>query len=172
MVRRLPDGPAGGAIVETEAYLPDDAASHTFRGPTPRNQVMFGPPGFAYVYLCYGISWMLNVSAGPAGNGAGVLIRAIEPRFGLPAMRAARGGPPLRDLARGPGRLATALSIDRSLNGIDLCASGPLFLAESGQPPPAIAVSRRIGILRDAERPLRFSIVGNPFVSGPKIRGS
>ncbi len=168
VVRRLPHVLAGGSIVETEAYLPDDAASHSFRGQTPRNRVMFDRPGHAYVYLCYGTAWMLNVSAGAIGIGAGVLIRAIEPRFGLDAMASARGTQRLRDLARGPGRLATALSIDRSLDGADLCATGPLFLSESGDPPPVITVSRRIGIARDAHRPFRFSVADSPYVSGPR----
>ena len=165
VVRQLPSGPAGGTIVETEAYLADDAASHSFRGPTARNRTMFGPPGHAYVYLCYGISWMLNVSAGPDGIGAGVLIRAIEPGFGLEAMIAARNTTRLRDLARGPGRLAQALRIDRSLDGADLCAPGPIMLSDPGTPSPRIVVSRRIGIARAAELPLRFAVAGSAFVS-------
>ncbi len=167
VVRTLLEGIAGGRIVETEAYLADDAASHTFRGMTARNRVMFGRRGHAYVYLCYGISWMLNISGEREGIGAGVLIRALEPQFGLPLMMAARGTERVRDLARGPGRLAMALRIDRALDGIDLCAPGPLFLSDPGEPAPEIIVSKRIGIVRDADLPLRFSVAGSPFVSGP-----
>lgn len=170
VVRQLPDGPAGGRIVETEAYVEGDAACHAYRRQTLRNRTMFGPPGHAYVYLCYGISWMLNVSAGATGIGTAVLIRAIEPRFGLPAMMAARRTTVVRDLARGPGRLAQALALDRSLEGTDLCAPGPLFLSDPGEPAPEIHVSRRIGITQATELPLRFSIVGDRFVSGPSLK--
>ncbi|MBN8928122.1 MAG: 3-methyladenine DNA glycosylase [Rhodospirillales bacterium 69-11] len=167
VVRILPDGVRSGRIVETEAYLPDDAASHTFRGITPRNRTMFLDPGHAYVYRAYGTAWMLNVSAEPAGIGGGVLIRALEPLEGLAAMRAARGGVPDRDLARGPGRLAAALAIDRGLDGTDLLREGPLYLAASPDMPAALGVSTRIGITKDAHRPLRFFLRGSRFVSGP-----
>ncbi len=166
ILRRLPGGIAGGRIVETEAYLPDDAASHTFRGMTARNRTMFGRRGHAYVYLCYGVSWMLNISGEREGIGAGVLIRAMEPQFGIPLMMAQRGTQRRRDLTRGPGRLAMALQIDRALDGVDLCAPGPLFLHDPAEPPPAIVVSRRIGIARDAHLPLRFAIPGSAYVSG------
>ncbi|MBN8872494.1 MAG: DNA-3-methyladenine glycosylase [Rhodospirillales bacterium] len=167
VVRIMPDGPRIGRIVETEAYLPDDAASHSFRGVTPRNRAMFLGPGHAYVYRAYGTAWMLNVSAEPAGIGAGVLIRALEPLVGLEAMRADRGGVPDRDLARGPGRLAAALAIDRSLDGIDLLAEGPLYLAPPPEPAGVLGISTRIGITKDAHRPLRFFQRGSRFVSGP-----
>jgi DNA-3-methyladenine glycosylase len=166
-VRALPGALAAGRIVETEAYLTGDEASHSFRGMTQRNKVMFGPPGFAYVYLSYGVSFMLNVSSGAEGVGEGVLIRAAEPLTGLDAMMAYRGPVPPRDLMRGPGRLAKALNIDRSLNGTDLCAPGPLWLASDGCIPHDIGVSVRIGISRDEHRPLRFFLKGSPFVSGP-----
>jgi DNA-3-methyladenine glycosylase len=167
VVRETPDGLASGRIVETEAYLTGDAASHTFRGMTARNRVMFGPRGYAYVYLAYGVSFMLNVSSGPVGVGEGVLIRAAEPLTGLDAMMRYRGEVRARDLMRGPGRLTKALNIDRSLNGIDLCAPGPLWLASDGHEPPEAGVSVRIGISRDAQRPLRFFVKASPFVSGP-----
>lgn len=167
VVRVLPEGRRVGRIVETEAYLPYDAAAHSFRGPTPRNRALFLGPGHCYVYRAYGTAWMLNVSAEPAGIGAGVLIRALEPLEGLVAMRADRGGPPDRDLARGPGRLATALAIDRSLDGIDLLADGPLFLAPPSDLPAQLGVSTRIGITKDVHRPLRFFVRGSRFVSGP-----
>jgi DNA-3-methyladenine glycosylase len=167
VIRAFPHMLASGRIVETEAYLAHDAASHTFRGPTPRNKVMYGPPGYAYVYLAYGVSFMLNVSSGEEGVGEGVLIRAAEPLSGLEAMRRHRGEIASRDLMRGPGRLAKALNIDRRLNGTDLCETGALWLASDGYEPGEIGTSARIGISRDAHRPLRFFLKGSPFVSGP-----
>ena len=167
VVRAFPQTLAVARIVETEAYLTGDAASHSFRGPTPRNKVMFGPPGFAYVYLAYGVSFMLNVSSADEGQGEAVLIRAAEPVAGLDAMRQLRGEVPTRDLLRGPGRLAKALGIDRSLDGTDLCATGPLWLASDRDAPGEIGVSVRIGITKDAHRPLRFFLKGSRFVSGP-----
>ena len=166
-VRAFPDMLAVARIVETEAYLTGDGASHGFRGPTPRNKIMFGPPGFAYVYLAYGVSFMLNVTSGEAGVGEAVLIRAAEPVTGLDAMRRHRGDVPTRDLLRGPGRLAKALDIDRSLDGVDLCSTGSLWLASDGEAPGDIGVSVRIGITKDAMRPLRFFLKGSKFVSGP-----
>ncbi len=167
VVRAFADMLAIARIVETEAYLTGDAASHSFRGPTPRNKVMFGPPGFAYVYLAYGVSFMLNVTSAQPGLGEAVLIRAAEPLAGLDAMKRRRGDAPTRDLLRGPGRLAKALDIDRSLDGADLCATGALWLASDAEAPGDIGVSVRIGITKDAERPLRFFLKGSQFVSGP-----
>jgi DNA-3-methyladenine glycosylase len=167
VVRSLPGGLASGRIVETEAYLTHDRASHSFRGMTARNKVMFGPPGYAYIYLAYGVSFMLNVSSAVEGVGEGVLIRAAQPVAGHGLMKQNRGAVPPRDLMRGPGRLAKALDIGRSLDGTDLCATGPLWLASDGYEPQSIGVSLRIGINRDAGRPLRFFVIGSPFVSGP-----
>jgi DNA-3-methyladenine glycosylase len=167
VVRALPGGLASGRIVETEAYLTGDGASHSFRGMTARNKVMFGPPGYAYIYLAYGVSFMLNVSSAAEGVGEGVLIRAAEPVAGLALMMRNRGDAQARDLMRGPGRLAKALDINRGLNGTDLCTAGPLWLARDGYGPQSIGVSVRIGITRDAGRPLRFFVHGSPFVSGP-----
>ena len=167
VVRALPGTLATARIVETEAYLTGDEASHGFRGPTPRNKVMFGPPGYAYVYLAYGVSFMLNVSSAGAGAGEAVLIRAAEPVTGLEAMKQNWGDAPARDLLRGPGRLAKALDIDRSLDGTDLCSPGTLWLASDGTAPGEIGVSVRIGITRDAMRPLRFFVRGSRYVSGP-----
>ena len=167
VVRAFPDMLATARIVETEAYLTGDEASHGFRGPTPRNKIMFGPRGFAYVYLAYGLAFMLNVTSGEAGVGEAVLIRAAEPVTGLDAMRRHRGDVPTRDLLRGPGRLAKALDIDRSLDGVDLCSTGSLWLASDGEAPGDIGVSVRIGITKDAMRPLRFFLKGSKFVSGP-----
>ena len=168
VVRELPEGVASGRIVETEAYIVGDAAGHAYRGMTPRNRSLFLEPGRAYVYLAYGVSYMLNVSSEAQGVGGGVLIRALEPLEGVPIMRRNRGVEPLRDLARGPGRLAAALRIDRSLDGLDLCREGPLWLARGDTEPGAIGLSVRIGISRDANRLLRFYLRGSPFVSGPR----
>jgi DNA-3-methyladenine glycosylase len=121
VVRTLPEGVSGGRIVETEAYGIGDPAGHAYRGITPRNRALFLERGHAYVYLAYGISFMLNVSSETRGVGAGVLIRAIEPIFGIMIMERKRGTERVRDLARGPGRLCQALGIDRRLDGIDLC---------------------------------------------------
>ena len=172
LVRELPEGTASGRIVETEAYVVGDAAGHAYRGVTPRNRSLFLERGHAYIYLAYGISYMLNVSSEMPGIGAGVLIRAIEPLEGIPIMRHNRGIERLRDLARGPGRLAAALRVDRGLDGLDLCRKGPLWLgrgrARSDQEPGEIGESVRVGISRDANRILRFYLRGSPFVSGPR----
>lgn len=168
VVRELPQGALSGRIVETEAYVVGDAAGHADRGISPRNRSLFLERGHAYVYFTYGSSFMLNVSAEAPGIGAGVLIRAIEPLEGVPIMRANRGVDRLRDLARGPGRLAKALRIDRRLDGLDLCRQGPLWLAHDDDEPGEVGESVRIGITRETHRQLRFYSVGSPFVSGPK----
>ena len=167
-MRELPEGVASGRIVETEAYVVGDAAGHAYRGMTPRNRSLFLEPGRAYVYLAYGVSFMLNVSSEAAGIGAGVLIRALEPLDGVAIMQRNRGLERLRDLARGPGRLAAALRIDRSLDGLDLCREGPLWLARDDRAAGEIGRSVRIGVSRDADRLLRFYLRGSPFVSGPQ----
>src|SRR6201997_164005 len=128
LVRELAEGLAGGRIVETEAYDIGDPAGHAYRGMTPRNRALFLERGYAYVYLAYGTSFMLNVSSETPGVGAGVLIRAIEPTDGISIMQRNRGTERMRDLARGPGRLCAALNIDRRLDGVDLCREGPLWL--------------------------------------------
>ncbi len=168
LVRELPEGIASGRIVETEAYIVGDAAGHAYRGMTERNRSLFLEPGHAYVYRAYGISYMLNVSSEKPGIGAGVLIRAIEPIEGIEIMRLNRGIERLRDLARGPGRLAAALRIDRSLDGLDLCRKGPLWLGRGEDEQGDIGQSIRIGISRDTDRLLRFYLRGSPFVSGPR----
>jgi DNA-3-methyladenine glycosylase len=176
IVRELPTGRLTGRIVETEAYPPRDPAAHHFRGPTPRNRSMFLRRGHAYVYFSYGNHFMLNVSSESPNVGGGVLIRALEPLTGIEQMQRHRGTPRLLDLTRGPGRLASALQIDRRVDGVDLCAPGPLWLGSLvlPNPPPAgmlrktrVGVSTRIGITQAAERLLRFYERGNPFVSGP-----
>jgi len=168
LVRESPEGLASGRIVETEAYVIGDAAGHAYGGMTPRNRSLFLERGHAYVYLAYGVSYMLNVSSETPGIGAGVLIRALEPLEGIAIMARNRGTERVRDLARGPGRLAAALSIDRSLDGLDLCEKGPLWLARDDREPGKIGKSVRIGITRDAERVLRFYLRDSAFVSGPK----
>jgi len=168
LVRTLAEGVAGGRIVETEAYVIGDLAGHAYRGMTPRNRALFLERGHAYVYLAYGVSFMLNVSSETPGVGAGVLIRAIEPNLGVATMERNRGVERARDLARGPGRLCAALRIDRRLDGIDLCETGPLWLGSAGPPPGPIGRSKRIGITRAPDSPLRFYLRGNAFVSGPR----
>ena len=168
LVRQLPEGIVGGRIVETEGYVVGDAAGHAYRGPTRRNRSLFLAPGHAYVYLAYGVSYMLSVSSEMPGIGAGVLIRAMEPLQGIPIVQVNRGVARLRDLARGPGRLAAALQIDLRLDGLDLCRKGPLWLARGDEAPGKIGRSIRIGISRYADRPLRFYLRGSPFVSGPR----
>ena len=168
LVRMAAEGAAGGRIVETEAYPIGDPAGHAYRGMTSRNRTLFLERGHAYVYLAYGVSFMLNVSSEAPGVGAGVLIRAIEPTVGVAIMERNRAARRVRDLARGPGRLCEALGIDRRLDGIDLCQAGPLWLASDGQESGEIGQSKRIGITRAADSPLRFFIRGNGFVSGPQ----
>jgi DNA-3-methyladenine glycosylase len=159
----LIDG-VGGPIVETEAYRRDDPASHAYPGPTPRNAVMFEPAGRAYVYLSYGIHWMLNVVCGAeVGAGEAVLIRALEPAKGIEQMRARRGREPLIELCRGPGRLGQALAVGPQLNGV-VIGAGRIELHPA---PPAgeVVQTTRIGISRAQDLPWRFLLAGSPYVS-------
>ncbi|HEX3370123.1 MAG TPA: DNA-3-methyladenine glycosylase [Candidatus Cybelea sp.] len=167
LVRESEEGTVAGRIVETEAYLPGDPACHAFTGRSPRNATLFGPPHRAYVYQIYGISFCFNLSSEPEGEGAGVLVRALEPLVGLPLMRRRRGAEALRDLCRGPGRLCQALAIDRKLDGADLFADGALWLARADREPARVRRSCRIGLTKAAHRRLRFYAAGSPFVSGP-----
>jgi len=159
-----------GRIVETEAYPPGDRSGHCYRGRTARNQSLFLGKGFAYVYFIYGTSYMLNVSAEEQGIGAGVLLRALEPLEGINLMKRHRKTHKLGDLARGPGRLAAALQIDQRLDGVDLCANGPLWLGAAVRETTHVSRTVRIGITREAGRLLRFFEAGNPFVSAPSTR--
>jgi len=152
-----------GRIVETEAYLPDDPASHSFKGLKPRCRSMFGRAGLAYVYKIYGIHHCLNVVTGPEGRGEAVLIRALEPLDGLPLMQEARGTE--KSLTNGPGRLCQALSIDGSFDGEDLLLSDRLFIMRGDPPRERIVASPRIGITQAADLPWRFTLEGNPHVS-------
>jgi DNA-3-methyladenine glycosylase len=177
VVHELPEGRLSGRIVEAEGYPPGDPAGHHFRGPTPRNRSLFLRCGHVYVYFNYGMHFMLNISSERAGVGGGVLIRALEPLEGIELMRRHRKSTELRDLTRGPGRLAAALRIDRRLDGLDLFSRGPLWLgvlvsSKSRRPSDGseavVATTVRIGITRAADQPFRFYERGSPFVSGPK----
>lgn len=168
LVRDFDVGRVAGRIVETEAYLHDDPACHAVRGMTPRNRSLFLDTGHAYVYLCYGTSYMLNVSSDSPGVGAGVLLRALEPLDGVAHMRRARQDMKPADLARGPGRLSTAFGIDKRHDGLDLCGAGPLWLGSDDAATPAIGVSTRIGLTKGADARLRFFIAGNGSLSGTR----
>jgi DNA-3-methyladenine glycosylase len=172
LVRDCPDGRSAGRIVETEAYVRDDPASHAYRGRSTRNASMFLGPFHAYVYKIYGTSFCVNVTSETAGEGAAVLVRALEPLEGLALMEQRRGTTRVRDLMRGPGRLCQALGIDLELDGIALLSDERLWLAAppaaASRPKARIGTSKRIGITKAAERLLRFYERGNPFVSGPK----
>jgi DNA-3-methyladenine glycosylase len=160
----LVDG-VGGIIVETEAYDRKDPASHSFSGPTPRNAVMFGPPGHAYVYLSYGIHWCLNFVCREVGHGAGVLIRALEPTTGVSVMIGRRGQQDLRMLCAGPGRLGQALAITHKLNGkpVDM----PPFSLMAASTRTQIVCGPRIGISKAVDQPWRFGLAGSRYVSRP-----
>jgi|SRR5580700_1268903 DNA-3-methyladenine glycosylase len=165
-------------IVEVEAYLGEnDPAAHTFAGLTARNSVLFGPPGYAYVYFIYGNYYCLNVSCEPDGRAGGVLFRALEPLSGVEAMAHARGielhGPKdLLKLTTGPGRLCQALSITRARdNGCDLTsAKSALWIGDDGTRARDIRTTPRIGLTKAADKPWRYLLNGNPFVSGPHVK--
>lgn len=159
--RLLHEG-VGGTIVEVEAYDQNDPASHSFRGPTPRNAVMFGPPGHAYVYKIYGIHYCLNFVC---QRGSAVLIRALEPLEGLDAMAERRGGVGLKQLCSGPGKLAEALGVDLRQNGLALDAAP--FALHPADADHEIAIGPRIGITKGADTPWRFVKSGSPFLSKP-----
>lgn len=158
----LVDG-VGGRIVETEAYDHEDPASHSFSGPNVRNAAMFGPPGHAYVYRSYGMHWCLNVVCSPTGHGAGVLIRALEPVFGVEVMQARRGMVDPRLLCAGPGRLTQALAVTREVNGKPLNAE-PFRLIAATEPAQLIT-GPRIGISKAVDVPWRFGLAGSAFLS-------
>ena len=168
LVHDLPEGRISGRIVETEAYPPGDAAGHAFRGQTPRNRSLFLRRGHAYVHFAYGLYWLLNVTSEVPGVGAGVLLRGLELLEGVDlAQNVNRKNARLCDLARGPGRLAAAMRVDKRYDGADLCAAGPLWLGAAAWPPKVIGKAVRIGISRDVDRRFRFYERGNPCVSGP-----
>lgn len=163
----LVHGDTAGIIVETEAYLGgDDLASHSAVGITDRTRVIFGPPGYAYVYLSYGMHECLNIVAERDGAPGCVLIRALEPVEGIELIRARRGGVRTdRDLTSGPGKLTRALAITRAQNGVDMTRGSLVVRMPVEQRDIDIEVSRRIGITKCADLPLRFTIAGNRFVS-------
>jgi DNA-3-methyladenine glycosylase len=157
----------GGTIVETESYERDDPACHAYAGLTDRTEVLFGPPGLAYVYLSYGIHSLLNFVCEPDGEAAAVLIRALEPTAGLEAMRERRGERPDGELCSGPGKLTEALGIGLELNGADL-GRDPFLLLEPEGDAPAVVTGPRVGITKAVERPWRFCAAGSRFVSRPR----
>lgn len=161
-------GGVGGVIVEVEAYREDDPASHSFRGETARTRPMFGPPGHLYVYRSYGIHWCANITCGPVGVGAAVLLRALQPTHGLEQMRDRRGGVGDRLLCSGPGRLCKALGLEGAHSGADLAAE-PFSLAPP-EAPVEFDVTARIGISRAREQPWRFVQRSTPWASRGRPR--
>jgi DNA-3-methyladenine glycosylase len=157
-----------GRIVETEAYPIGDAAGHAFIGMTAANRSLFLGKGHAYIYFVYGSSYMCNVAAERRGIGAGVLLRALEPLEGVSAMKRRRRTARLTEVAKGPGRLAAAMAIDRSCDGIDLCAVGSLWLGADERPAARLSRSVRIGLTKEVDRLLRFYERGSAYISGPR----
>jgi DNA-3-methyladenine glycosylase len=155
----------GGVIVEVEAYHHTDPAAHSFRGPTPRNMVMFGPPGFAYVYRSYGIHWCVNFVCETEGSASAVLIRALEPTHGLAAMRRRRSVPDERALCSGPGKLCGALGITIEHNELPL--DQPPFALHARTVKPDIVAGVRIGITKAIELPWRYGLRRSKFLSKP-----
>jgi DNA-3-methyladenine glycosylase len=151
--------------VEVEAYAPDDPASHSFRGRTARNAVMFGPPGYAYVYRSYGIHHCLNFVCGPEGQAAAVLVRALEPTQGLDAMRERRGVEDARLLCSGPGRLCEALGVTLAHDGLPL--NEPPFRLLQRETEPDVVATTRVGITRAVDFPWRYATRGSRFLSRP-----
>ena len=158
----LVDG-VGGIIVEVEAYHQSEPAAHSYRGPTPRTMVMFGPPGFAYVYRSYGIHWCINFVCEPEGSAAAVLIRALQPTHGIPTMRRRRGLHDERTLCSGPGKLTGALAITNRHNGLPL--DTPPIALHARDTAPEIAAGLRIGITKAVELPWRYGLRGSRFLS-------
>jgi DNA-3-methyladenine glycosylase len=153
----------GGIIVEVEAYDQTDPAAHSFRGPTPRNAVMFGPPGYTYVYLSYGLNWCVNLVCQAAGSAAGVLLRAIEPTHGLAAMRRRRGVTDAKALCSGPGKLCEALAITKALSELPIDRSPIALHARSGG--AEIATGVRIGLTKAVDLPWRYGLKGSKYLS-------
>ena len=168
LVHDVPEGRMSGRIVETEAYPVGDSTSYAFVGRRPYNAAMFLARGHAHVRLTYGVSYMFNMSSEAEGTGAGILFRAIEPLEGLALMEARRPGVSLRDLARGPGRLSTALGIGLAFDGMDLCTGRGLWIGVIEGEDIPVAVTKRIGLSREMHQLRRFYVPGSPFVSGPR----
>ena len=179
LVRHTPEGPCGGPIVETEAYLVGDPACHGAPGPTRRNRVMFGGPGHAYVYLIYGFHFCVNAVCRPAGVAEAVLIRAVEADLGEEFLRRHRRAGVLEQLTNGPGKLCQSMNITRALDGADLCDPGSeLVVAENPhlktfrRSRGPVVTTTRVGITRAAELPLRFYLEGSRFVSRREREGN
>jgi DNA-3-methyladenine glycosylase len=168
LVHELPTTTLSGVIVETEAYPPGDAAGHAFRGKTRSNQSLFLGPGHCYVYFTYGSSFMVNVTSEEPGVGAGVLLRALEPLEGVEMMQRFRKMARTRDIARGPGRLAQAMQIDKRYDGVDLYAGEAVWLGTAVRRTGPIGSSTRIGLTREVDRKRRFFERGSPYLSGPR----
>jgi DNA-3-methyladenine glycosylase len=168
LIRDLGHVRLSGRIVETEAYPPGDASGHAYRGPTARNRSLFLGHGYAYVYLNYGVSYLLNVTSEGPGIGAGILLRALEPIDGILQMQRNRRTAALLDLMRGPGRLTEAMAVNIECNGEDLCQAQNLWLGTAIQPTGPIGQSVRIGISQERSKLRRFYERSSPFVSGPK----
>ena len=160
----LVDG-VGGIIVEVEAYHHTEPAAHSYRGPTPRNSVMFGPPGFIYVYRSYGIHWCVNFVCEKAGSASAVLIRALEPTHGIPTMRRRRGLPDERALCSGPGKLTEALGITHAHNGLPLDAPPVALYARTTK--SDVVTGIRIGITKAVDLPWRYGLKDSKFLSRP-----
>jgi DNA-3-methyladenine glycosylase len=167
LVRVVGGRPLAGVIVETEAYDQTDAASHSYKGRTPRTDVMFGPAGHLYVYFTYGMHYCCNVVVGQEGEGAAVLIRAIEPVSGIGQMGRNRRGASGVQLTNGPAKLCQALAIDKRLNGHDLSTEPLQLILNPPLTKESIIQTTRIGIKNAADVPWRFYVKGNPFVSRP-----
>jgi DNA-3-methyladenine glycosylase len=161
----LVDG-VGGMIVETEAYAPDDPASHSYKGRTLRNETMFGPPGRLYVYRSYGIHWCANIVCRDDGVGAAVLLRALEPKSGIDLMRTWRSLDDMGLLCSGPGRLTQALGLSGDHDGLAL--DGPPFELISPRSPADVVASTRVGITRGVDRLWRYSLRDSSYVSRPR----
>jgi DNA-3-methyladenine glycosylase len=168
LVREFDGKWAAGRIVETEAYLQHDPACHAFRGMTPRNRSLFLEHGHSYVYLCYGTSYMLNMSSEPGGIGSGVLLRALEPLYGTEHMQRNVKHVRPRDLTRGPGRLTAALRVDLKHDGLNLFTDKHLWIGSDGHRIDSIGDSVRIGLTKGADERLRYFVPGSRYLSGPR----
>lgn len=164
------EGWVAGMIVETEAYLQNDPACHASKGMTRRNRIMFGPPGYAYVYFIYGVHYCFNVVTASEGVGEAVLIRALEPVEGISLMKERRGGKGKRELCKGPGSLTKAMGINGEHNGVDLTL-GSLAILEGNYYSTEVVTTSRVGINQGVDLPLRFYLKGNEYVSKRKGEG-
>lgn len=166
LVHDSQEGKTSGYIVETEAYMADDAASHSYKGSTPRTEVMFGPAAHLYVYFTYGMHYCVNIVTGKEGKGEAVLIRALQPIDGISLMRLRRGDVADEQLTNGPAKLAQAMGISRRHNGEALTGAS-VFKLLPGFMPNNISRSTRIGVTKDVDKPWRFYVTGNKYISRP-----